>query len=283
VILVTGATGNIGSELVRQLIEAGQRFRVLTRDRARGEALGDGLDVVVGDLLRPETLAPAFVGVSRALVLAGAADLPSVAAHVVDAAKQAGTRHLVLISSGTIEIKPPGIIARWHLEAEQVLKASGLAWTVLRPGNFSSNALRWAGPIRAQGAVFAHGGDGLTAPIDPRDIASVAFHALTGRDHEGKTYVLTGPALMTVVRQVDVIANALGRPVRFVDVPEDAARVGMRKSGMPELVIDGVIELLQAARAGRDSLLTSTVHDVTARPPRSFDTWVRDHLGAFKN
>jgi (4-alkanoyl-5-oxo-2,5-dihydrofuran-3-yl)methyl phosphate reductase len=266
VILVTGATGNIGSELVRQLIEAGQRFRVLTRDRARGEALGDGLDVVVGDLLRPETLAPAFVGVSRALVLAGAADLPSVAAHVVDAAKQAGTRHLVLISSGTIEIK-----------------ASGLAWTVLRPGNFSSNALRWAGPIRAQGAVFAHGGDGLTAPIDPRDIASVAFHALTGRDHEGKTYVLTGPALMTVVRQVDVIANALGRPVRFVDVPEDAARVGMRKSGMPELVIDGVIELLQAARAGRDSLLTNTVHDVTARPPRSFDTWVRDHLGAFKN
>jgi (4-alkanoyl-5-oxo-2,5-dihydrofuran-3-yl)methyl phosphate reductase len=260
VILVTGATGNIGSELVRQLIEAGQRFRVLTRDRARGEALGDGLDVVVGDLLRPETLAPAFVGVSRALVLAGAADLPSVAAHVVDAAKQAGTRHLVLISSGTIEIKPPGIIARWHLEAEQVLKASGLAWTVLRPGNFSSNALRWAGPIRAQGAVFAHGGDGLTAPIDPRDIASVAFHALTGRDHEGKTYVLTGPALRRRPRGRRPCWHEEVRDARARDRWRHRAASGRARG--PRFAPD-------EHRARRDRPASSLVRHVGARSPGS--------------
>lgn len=280
-ILVTGATGDVGGEVVRQLVAAGEKVRVLARDPAKAAKLGPAVEVAVGDLLRPDTLGPAFAGAAKVFLMAGAPDLPAAAEHATAAAKRAGVGHVVLLSSYTTTTEPPTTIGKWHLHAEQQIEATGIAWTMLRPGNFASNALRWAPTIKAQGAVFAPAGQGKSAPIDPYDISSVAVKALTGAGHEGKRYLLTGEELLTTAEQVDVIGAALGRPLRFVDVPEAGARAGMLKSGMSEEIADAILELLRRARAGHDAGQTTTVREVTGAAPRTFATWVRAHLAAF--
>lgn len=279
-ILVTGATGNIGGEAMRLLLARGERMRALSRDPARLAGKADGAEVVRGDLLQPETLGPALDGVEKALLVAGAEDLPAAAANIVRA-RSATLRHVVLISSWTIAFEPPTAIGNWHLAAEEVLKASGLAWTMLRPGYFASNALRWAGSIRAQGAVYAPV-SAATAPIDPRDIAAVAVRALTEPGHEGKTYVLTGEVVATPAQQVEQIAAALGKPVRLNEVPDAAAHAGMIKAGMPEALADAILELAHAGLARPEPDLSGDVRAVTGAAPRSFADWVRDHVAAFR-
>jgi uncharacterized protein YbjT (DUF2867 family) len=186
----------------------------------------------------------------------------------------------VLLSSDTTLMEPIGAIGRWHLAAEQQLEATGIAWTMLRPGNFASNVLRWVPMIKAQGAVFGPAG-GKSAPIDPYDIASVAVKALTTAGHEGKKYHLTGPELLTAAEQVDIIGAALGKALRYVEVPDEGARAGMLRSGMPEALADAVLELVGQARAGRGPASTTTVREVTGAEPRTFAMWVKAHLSAF--
>jgi uncharacterized protein YbjT (DUF2867 family) len=277
-ILVTGATGDIGGEVVRQLVAAGEKVRVLARDPVKAAKLGPGIEVAHGDLLKPDTLPPAFAGADHVFLMAGAPDLPAAAEHALAAAGPGGAKHIILLSSGTILMEPMGVIARWHLAAEQRLEASGIAWTMLRPGNFMSNSLRWAGMIKGQGAVFGPASGGKSAPIDPHDIASVAVSALTTAGYEGKKLVLTGPQTLGAAEQVEIIAAALGKPVRFVAVPVEAARAGMLRSGMDETMADAILELVLHAGSERT---TSTVRDVTGVEPRTFADWVRAHLAAF--
>jgi uncharacterized protein YbjT (DUF2867 family) len=248
-ILVTGGTGNIGSEVVRLLVEAGAPVRVLTRDSGKASTHGGRAQIAQGDLGRPETLGAAFAGVEKLFFVSpGANAVPALAAHAIDAAQKAGVRHVVMNSSSTILTDPMISIGRWHLEGEEILKGSGMAWTVLRPGNFASNALRWAGTIRSQGAVFGVRGGAQSAPIDPRDIAAVGARALLDAGHEGQTYVLTGAELMSMEEQIGIIARVIGKPVRFVEVPEAGARAGMLKSGMPEVMVDALLEMYRAYR-----------------------------------
>jgi uncharacterized protein YbjT (DUF2867 family) len=282
-ILVTGATGNIGSALAKMLVEAGHEVRCLSRDMSKARAvLGNDLNVVVGDLERPETLLGALVNVEKAFFVSHAGPkLADLAGSFFDVAKAAGVRHVVAVSSATIAIEPSVAIGRWHLALEERLKASGLSWTMLRPGNFASNALRWAPMIRAQGAVYAPQGDGRSAPIDPRDIAAVAFAALTTTGHAGKTYVLTGSEILSVREQVEKIRKALGKPLRFVAVPEERARAQMLASGTPAMMVDAIMELVGEGTRPSGGYKTTTVRDVTGRKPRTFDDWVRDNVAAF--
>ncbi|MGZ3689701.1 MAG: NAD(P)H-binding protein, partial [Bdellovibrionota bacterium] len=234
-------------------------------------------------LLAPETLDAALRGVKKAFLLAGAMELPQAARHFLASARRAGVEHVVLNSSATIALEPSTQIGRWHLEAETILKSSGLKWTMLRPANFASNSLRWAGMIRAQGAVFAPAGAGKTAPIDPCDIGRVAAKALGESGHEGKTYVLTGPVAISVSEQVDEIAQAIGKPLKFVAVPEATARANMLKSGMlPEIMVEAILELIRTDGEETSAYKTTTVEDVTGTPARSFAEWVKDHVGAFR-
>lgn len=277
-ILVTGATGNIGKEVVKLLVESGTTVRALTRDPKRA-AFPQSVEVVKGDLTKPETLP--LKGVEKVFLLAGAMELPAISRDFVKAAKIHGAKHIVLNSSGTVGLKKMTKIGSWHLEAEEFLKGSGIAWTMLRPGNFASNTLRWAGMIRGQGTVFAPQGSGPTAPIDPRDIGSVAVTALTGKGHEGKTYVLTGPEAMTIEKQVQIIGKAIGKQLKFIAVPESKAREGMLKSGLPEVLADAIVELVQADGPETVGHITQTIREVTGKAPRTFAEWVRDHAGAF--
>jgi uncharacterized protein YbjT (DUF2867 family) len=280
-ILVTGATGNIGAEAVRLLVEQGRPVRALTRDARKLDGVR-GIEVAVGDFGKPETLAPALAGVSGLLLTAEARALSGVTRAMV-AAAPAGT-HVVLVSSGTIHIEPRTRIGQWHLEAEEILRDSGLGWTMLRPVGFASNALRWAGTIKAQGMVFAPQG-GPASPIDPRDIAAVGVKALLNAEtHAGKTHLITGGRTLTPADQVAAIGAALGRELRFQPVPDEAAVAGMLRGGMDEELARAVVELIVAGReerlgAGR---YTRTVEEVTGRPARPFDDWARDHIDYFR-
>lgn len=283
-ILVTGATGNIGSEVVRLLRQHGQRVRVLVRDPKKLVGGDDGIEVVSGDLRRPETLWPALDGVTKLFLMAPADELPEITGHVLQAAQHSLLRHVVLVSSSTADIKPEVTLGRWHREAEDLVKASGIAYTMLRPGYFASNArMWWGGSIRAQGTVYLQPSQARMAPIDPRDIAAVAVCALTQSGHEGKTYRLIGPPPhLSAADQVQIISDALGRPLRVIEVTEAAAREGMVRAGVPARLIDAVTEVGRSSANEGDETLSSDVYAVTKKEPRSFAVWVKDHVDAFR-
>lgn len=281
-ILVTGATGNIGAELLRLLLEDHQRVRVLARDPSKLASLAGRAEVVQGDLMKPGGLPAVFAGVEKAFIMvASIEDIPTAAAPIFQAAKTAGVHHVVFLSSGTIHFQPAVAIGNWHLAGEEALKATGMQWTMLRPGNFASNSVRWAGPIQAQGSVFGTHASHVSTVIDPRDIAAVAAKALTQPGHEGRTHTLTGPERVSAKAQVDTLARVLGKPVRFVEVPEAGAKAGMMKSGMPEKLAEGILELTRPGHSHADDL-TTTVQDVTGTPARSFEVWARDHVALFQ-
>ena len=217
---------------------------------------------------------------ARACLVASIKDIPTASGPIFGAAERAGVRHVVFVSSGTIEMKPPVTVGDWHLEGERQLKATSMAWTMLRPGNFASNTLRWVGPIKSQGSVFASNPNHRSGVIDPRDIAAVAAKTLSSPGHEQKTYVLTGPTAITAADQVRILSDALGKPLRLVEVPEAGARVGMLKAGMSEVLADAILQLTRPAHT-LENVVTQAVTDVTGQPARSFEQWARDHVSAF--
>jgi (4-alkanoyl-5-oxo-2,5-dihydrofuran-3-yl)methyl phosphate reductase len=277
-ILVTGATGVVGGEAVRQLTAMGERVRVLVRNALR---FPEGVEVVRGDLSKPDTLGAAFEGVERVFLVAAGPELPRLDRSAVDAASKAGVKHLVKLSAHIASVEPSIQIARWHLEGEMAVKESAMAWTILRPTTFASNALRWVGSIKAQGTVFQATGDGKVAVIDPRDVAAVAVTALTRGGHEAKEYVLTGPEALSGADQARAIGAAIRRPVRFVDVPEEVARSNMLKAGMPAAVVSAVLELMALVKAGKAAAVTGTVELVLGRPSRPFEAWAKANAAAF--
>lgn len=281
-ILVTGATGTVGREVVKLLLEAGEKVRVLARDPAKAAQLGEKVEVVKGDLREPETLDAAFAGVDKAFVLATGPELSSLEGNAFDAAKKAGVKHIVKLSAHGADMEPGIMLGRWHKESEEKLKASGIAWTILRPGGFVSNTLRWAEMIKAQGAVFHSTGEGKSTPIDPRDIAAVAVKALTAPGHEGKVYELSGPEPLTTAEMVQKISALIGKPIRCVEAPDAAARQGMLHSGMPQIMVDAVMELNELLRSGYGEKVSPGVEQILGRKPRTFDEWLRDNAAQFR-
>ena len=281
-ILVTGATGNIGSEVLAQLVKRGDKVRVLARDPAKLSAYAGKIEVVKGDLSKPETLDAAFTGVEKAFLLCSAGDLPTMMGNATDAAKKAGVKHIVMLSSASVRDEKPTQIGRWHIEGEAKVKASGIAWTMLQPGAFASNTLQWADSIKASGAVYLPWGDGKTTPIDPHDIADVAVKVLTEPGHEGKSYELSGPESLSTAEQVAKISAAIGKPVKYVDVPPEAAREGMEKAGMPEVFIGAMLELAALVRAGHGWEANGTVEQLLGRKARPYEVWLERNVEAFK-
>jgi (4-alkanoyl-5-oxo-2,5-dihydrofuran-3-yl)methyl phosphate reductase len=280
-ILVIGATGTVGSRVVHQLRDAGRDVRVLVRDASKLAKQGRGIEVVVGDLARPETLGPVFAGVARVFLISqGPAELEG---NAIDAARAAGVAHVVkLASMGFGPNRDALQIGRWHRTAEARLRTSGLDWTILRAGGFSSNALGWAPSIKAQGAVFAATGEGKVTVIDPRDIAAVAVTALTQADHAGKLYELTGPQALSAAEQVAVIGTAIGRSLRFVDVGPDAARDGMLRAGIPEPIASGMVEVMAHIKAGEAEVFSPDLERLLDHKPRTFAAWAEEHAGVFR-
>ena len=279
-ILVTGATGTVGTEVVKQLVEAGQRVRALVRDPAKAK-FGSTVEIVVADLSKPETLGPAFAGVDKAFVASNGLDIAALEANAFDAAKRAGVKHIVKLSGRHLDadFMQGTPLARNQNASEERLRQLGVAWTIVRPGFFSSNFLLFID--RARGIVALPVGEGKETPTDPRDIAAVAVQALTKLGHEKKIYEITGPDYVSYAEMVRKIAVATGTPVSLVDVPSTVARDGMVAAGVPVTQADGLMRYFGGVKDGKIYPPTSTIAELLGRPPRSFDDWLRDHASAF--
>ena len=276
-ILVTGATGNIGGELVGALAGAGEEARGLIRrddDRSR---LPAGVEGVVGDLNRPETLSAALAGVRGVHLLSGYQDMPGLMAEI----RRAGVDHVVLQSSSSV---PGGdmdnAVARYHILSEAAVRESGVAWTFLQPNSFMSNTVQWAPQLESGDVVRAPFPDVRVATIDPSDVAAVSARALTSKGHEGHSYRLSGPESLLPADRVAVLAQVLGRDLRFEGQSDAEARAEMSES-MPAEYVDAFFSFFADGTLDESQVLR-TVEEITGRPPRSFEQWARTHADAFR-
>jgi (4-alkanoyl-5-oxo-2,5-dihydrofuran-3-yl)methyl phosphate reductase len=281
VVLVTGATGTVGREVVAQLLAAGEKVRALTRNPSRAQ-LDEQVEVVAGDFNQPETLAKAVEGVESIFSLAFGPQLAIQEASLAQAGKKAGARHIVKLSA----LRPGGearsTIATWHLASERAIQNLGIAWTFVQPGAFMSNALNWRDSIERQGKVFSNYGDGKVAYIHPRDIAAVAVRALTEPGHEGKAYPVTGPEALSVGDVVQLLSEAVGKPIEYVPISDDAAREGMQKAGLPIFLIDALLPFASFVRSGKGAEILPTVEQVIGRKPLTFADWAGEHAADFR-
>ncbi|AEV87221.1 NmrA family transcriptional regulator [Actinoplanes sp. SE50] len=266
-IVVTGATGNVGRPLVATLTEGGARVRAVSRAAPRWPA----------DLADPPSLRPALAGAEAFFLLVSGAGAHLDGPTILDEVKAAGVRRVVLLSSQGAAARP----AHAPLRAlEETVRGSGLEWTVLRPGGFASNALAWAESIRARREARAPFGDVGLPLVDPRDIAGVAAAALTDPAHAGRVYELTGPELSTPRQRAARIGQALGEAVRFVEQTVDEARAQML-GFMPAPVVDGTLAILGAPTAA-EQRITPDVERVLGRPAGTFGGWADRNRHAFQ-
>ncbi|MFI6167873.1 NAD(P)H-binding protein [Nocardia sp. NPDC051052] len=281
-ILITGATGTIGSEIVRQLVARGEQVRAVTRDPAQA-SLPAGVEVVRGDYHEPASIAAAAAGADAAFIV-GILGPEYVDADrtLITTARDAGVRRIVKLSAiGTGE-KAVGGIGSWHLPGEQAARESGVDWTILRPSSFASNTLSWADAIRNDQPVPSMTGSGRQGVVDPRDVSAVAVQALLSSDHAGRVYTLTGPELLTSADQVAVLAEVLGQPLEVVDVQNEAAREHMRSAGLSEAFIDAALAGQAYVRGGGNAVVTDDLRQALGRAPRTYAEWAADHAAVFR-
>ncbi|MFJ8109033.1 NAD(P)H-binding protein [Streptomyces sp. NPDC096132] len=274
-IVVTGATGNVGRPLVRALVAAGERVTAVSR-RIPGAQVPAGVRHHQADLTRPKDLEPALDG-AEALFLLTSGDFMAAGGDlgdVLDVVRTGGVRRVVLLSS-------QGVGTGDHPSAlEDAVRRSGLDWTVLRPGGFHSNTLQWAEAVRAHRLVTAPFGDVALPTVDPDDIAGVAAVALRDAAHDGQVYELTGPAALSPRQQAAAIGDALGEPVRFVEQTRDEAKAAMLRF-MPEPVADSTLHLLGTPPPALQRVAPD-VERLLGRPARSFAEWAKDNVSAFR-
>lgn len=269
-IVVAGATGNVGSALVRALVERGEQVRAVSRS---------GVDVsgatgVAADLTDPASVAPALAGADGFFLLSGYAPA------VFDLAREAGVARVVLMSGSSGETGDrSNAVSRYMIDTEEALRAAGLSWTILRPRTFMTNTLQWADQVRA-GVVRAPWPDVPVATVDPADIAAVAAVALTADGHEGREYAVTGPAALTPGERVRLLASALGREVRYEAQPDDEARASM-SAQMPAEYVDAFFSFFSDGKLD-ESRVFPTVAEVTNRPPKTFATWASENADKFR-
>jgi uncharacterized protein YbjT (DUF2867 family) len=281
-ILVTGGTGTTGQYILKELSAAGARVRSLVRNRGKARQL-PGVEVFEGDLSNPETLPRAFDDVQSALLLSSPTpDQTAIQHNFVQAAKQAGLGHLVKLSAIGASLDSPVRFLRQHGQTEKEIEDAGIPFTFLRPNQFMQNFFAFADTIKAQGAFYAPIGEHRVSLVDVRDIAAVAAKTLVEPGHTGQRYLITGPAAITHSEAAAAFSKVLGKPVRYVDVPPEAARQGMLASGMPKFAVDGVMELNEMYRRGEAAMVTDVVEKIGKKRPTTFEQFVADHASVFQ-
>lgn len=276
-ILVTGASGTVGSEVVKALGTTDAKVRAGYRTRPHN--IPSGVESVALDFDDGDTVDAALMGVETVFLLS------TMVAHekrVVDAAKRAGVTRIVKLSVNNAH-KEGFIFARWHRAIEKHIEASGLAWTFLRPAGFMQNFVNYTGEtIRKQSSIFNATGSGAGAHIDARDIGVAAARVLTGRGHEGKAYELTGPEALTTAQVAGILSKVLGREIQYVPITPEQYRQGALAMGMPPVYVDALVDLDRAYAAGELSQVTSTVKELTGRDPIRFEQFAKDYADTLK-
>ena len=284
-ILVTGATGLNGKELLRVLSASGVAVRALVRNPAKAEAIAalPNVEIVQGDMAHPETLAAGLRGVDRAMLISSSDPMMlDVQTNFIDAAKKAGVKHVVKLSGIMPELDSAFRFARMHGEIEKRLEASGMAFTHLRAGEFMPAYFRQVSNITAKGAMFLPMEDARIASIDVGDIAEIAAKVLTGAGHEGKTYPLTGPQALTMTEVAEKLSAATGNTIRYVNVPPEAARQAQLAAGMPPYLADALFELFAERRNGKEAKVWPDAELLLDRRPTSFDEFAKRNAAVFR-
>ena len=284
-ILVTGASGLVGGEVVRQLSRQNVPVRALVRDPGRAPDLASLplVQVVTGDLGRPESLDPALEGVGQAVLVSSSdASMAEMQNSFVDAAAKAGVGHVIKLSGIIPGLDSPFRFARMHAEIEEHLVASGMTFTMLRAGEFMQAYFRQVPNITARRELRLPMAGQRIASIDIVDIAAVAVRILTGTGHENQTYPITGPQALTMTEVAAILSDVIGTAISYVDVPPEAARQAQLDAGMPRYLADGLAELFAERRAGQESVVSPLTPTLLGRPATSFAEFAARNAAVFR-
>jgi uncharacterized protein YbjT (DUF2867 family) len=281
-ILVTGATGNVGRPLVDLLLAEGHEVRAVTRDPAKA-GLPAGAEVVQADPSDPDSLGPALTGVSA--VFLNPIALGQGTQRLLELAGEAGVERIVLLSSGAVQDEVSehhNALADWHKGIEDAVTGSGLPWTIIRPFEFAANSIgAWAQQIKYTGMVRGAYAKSATAVIHEKDVAAVAAKALTSADHVGAVYLLTGPESLTRQDMVATIGQALGRDLAFEEIPREVAKQFILEgTGFSEDVVETMLNL-QEHSVGQEAWVSPQLEQVLGRPALPFAQWAADHVADF--
>jgi uncharacterized protein YbjT (DUF2867 family) len=282
-IVVTGATGQAGSEVARALTARGARVRAFVRDPGKARhKLGEDVELAIGDLADPRSVHAALDG-ADALFLSCADDPRRVGweRSAIDAAVAAGVRRVVKLSAVGAEPGSPVAFWDWHDQVEQYLRASGTGWVILRSSWYMSNLLAAAAQVAGEGRLYAPAGQARIAMIDPRDVGAAAAAVLSSPGHEGQTYLLTGPEAITFTQVAAGLSAATASRIEFIDVPGDNAQQAMIDGGMPAFAAEQIIKMFGRLRQGVAQQVTATVQALTGSAPRDFASFARDHARLF--
>ena len=274
-ILITGATGHIGSELIAALLPAqAGHIRVLTRNP--DAVFPDGTQKVVADL-GDSDLAPVLDGVHAVFLLTDGLNIAAHDHRLIAAAQQAGVERIVKLSVRSVGHDATDPITTWHRAGEEAIRDSGIGWTFLRPTALMSNALNWAPMIATDQVVHAPFAAGRAAVVDPADIAAVAAASLTDDGHNHRVYELTGPEPLSPTDQVAILSQVLDRDLRYAETDPADTLAQMVSYGMPEELAHAIIEMFRSTLEPYNSEPTGDITTVTSRPARSFTDWAQAH------
>jgi uncharacterized protein YbjT (DUF2867 family) len=279
--LITGATGDVGSKVVRQLQKRGERPRVLARDRAKADAqFGSKVEIFVGDLSDRESLTAALQGIDKLFLVTSGPRIPILDGIAADAAKAAGVRHIVKLSS--LDVEEHLAIGAWHEKGEAAIRACGIPFTFLRPTGFMSNLLAWTHSIRMEAIVRSSTGDGRRPFIHSGDIAAVAVEALTTDKFVGESLAITGPGALTFREVSERVGAAIGKHVDYEAISDEEAGRRFAATGASPEETKAHVELWRAIREGRLAAVTDGVEQVLGRKPISLDRWLVENAMAFR-
>ncbi|GLV57292.1 NAD(P)-dependent oxidoreductase [Dictyobacter sp. S3.2.2.5] len=285
-ILITGATGLTGTALVNKFRKRHEQVRILTRDAKNANMFEDdpNIEIAAGDMLKPETLDDALKDVDKTVLISPADPVAMAAMQIsfINAAKKAGVRHIVKLSSLNPDKNSPARFLRMHAEIEKHLEDSGMAWTHIRPAHFMQMYLLEAATVIAQDSLFIPMDNAFIAPVDVHDIAQVLHAVLTTEGHEGKIYELSGPDSMTVNAIAAQLSRALGRTIHYVNVTPEQERQQLVMFGMPEQLADAVNELYSERRKGSESKVLLETHKLFGIQPTPFAEFVARNVEVFK-
>ena len=281
-ILITGASGNVGSEVLKQAAAAKLPIRAAFQSEAKAKSAPIGTETVLMDYTKPETVRAALKGIEKVfLVGPPTADVAQLEGKFVEEAKRSGIKHLVKLSAmGGRNAIFPGL----HRDSEENIQASGIPSTFLQPNGFMQNFLIYnAGTINAQNAFYAAQGDGAVSHIDIRDIGAAAVAVLKGSGHEGQSYPLTGPEALTNDQVAEKLSRATGRNIRYVSLSSEELKRALLAAGMPEWSVHAVLDLQRFYRGGGASRVDPTVERLIGRKATAFEQFARDYASAFQS
>jgi uncharacterized protein YbjT (DUF2867 family) len=301
-ILVTGATGTVGSEVVKRLtspsspLSSGSRVRAAVHSKDKADKLRNEnktIEIVDVDYNKPETIVDALNGMDKLFLLTlPTPNMSEFALSLIKEAKKNDVKHIVKLSVLDADAEPGIMIGRVHREEEKIIEESGIPYTFLRAGAFMQNFINYFGEtIRTQNAIYHPAGDGKVSFVDVRDIAAVATEILLAKNneikskqqqqHEYKKYGITGNEALSYSQAAEILSNVLGRRISYVNITEEDARKAMKKMGMEDWLIDALLEIYSLIRSGNASQTTTVVEQITGRKPISLEQFVRDNANFF--